>query len=73
MADEVAELELFVEIVRAGNLSAAARALNSSPDAHGPIGFAGLRSSDEEETAGPSTALRSGRDDNSFAGSSISC
>ena len=57
MADEVAELELFVEIVRAGNLSAAARALNSSPDAHGPIGFAGLRSSDEEETAGPSTTL----------------
>src|SRR6202042_2760130 len=33
MADEVAELELFVEIVRAGNLSAAARALNSTPAA----------------------------------------
>jgi DNA-binding transcriptional LysR family regulator len=33
MANEVAELELFVEIVRAGNLSAAARALNSSPAA----------------------------------------
>src|ERR1700729_2353159 len=33
MADEVAELELFVEVVRAGNLSAAARALNSSPAA----------------------------------------
>ena len=33
MADEVAELQLFVEIVRAGNLSAAARALNSSPAA----------------------------------------
>jgi DNA-binding transcriptional LysR family regulator len=31
MADEVAELQLFVEIVKAGNLSAAARALNSSP------------------------------------------
>jgi DNA-binding transcriptional LysR family regulator len=31
MADEIAELQLFVEIVRAGNLSAAARALNSSP------------------------------------------
>ena len=33
MADEVAELQLFVEIVQAGNLSAAARALNSSPAA----------------------------------------
>lgn len=33
MADDVAELQLFVEIVRAGNLSAAARALNSSPAA----------------------------------------
>ncbi len=33
MADEVGELQLFVEIVRAGNLSAAARALNSSPAA----------------------------------------
>ena len=33
MADEVAEFQLFVEIVRAGNLSAAARALNSSPAA----------------------------------------
>jgi DNA-binding transcriptional LysR family regulator len=33
VADEVAELQLFVEIVRAGNLSAAARALNSSPAA----------------------------------------
>ncbi len=33
MADEVAELQLFVEIVRAGNLSAAARVLNSSPAA----------------------------------------
>jgi DNA-binding transcriptional LysR family regulator len=33
MADEVAELQLFVEIVRAGNLSAAARALKSSPAA----------------------------------------
>lgn len=33
MADEVAELQLFVDIVRAGNLSAAARALNSSPAA----------------------------------------
>jgi DNA-binding transcriptional LysR family regulator len=33
MANEVAELQLFVEIVRAGNLSAAARALNSSPAA----------------------------------------
>src|SRR5271155_3877028 len=33
MANEVAELQLFVEIVKAGNLSAAARALNSSPAA----------------------------------------
>jgi DNA-binding transcriptional LysR family regulator len=33
MPDDVAELQLFVEIVRAGNLSAAARALNSSPAA----------------------------------------
>ena len=33
MADEIAELEMFVEIVKAGNLSAAARALNSSPAA----------------------------------------
>jgi DNA-binding transcriptional LysR family regulator len=33
VADEVADLQLFVEIVRAGNLSAAARALNSSPAA----------------------------------------
>ena len=33
MADEVTELQLFVEIVKAGNLSAAARALNSSPAA----------------------------------------
>jgi DNA-binding transcriptional LysR family regulator len=33
MSDEVGELQLFVEIVRAGNLSAAARALNSSPAA----------------------------------------
>jgi DNA-binding transcriptional LysR family regulator len=33
MADEVAELQLFVEIVKAGNLSAAARLLNSSPAA----------------------------------------
>ena len=33
MADEVAELQLFVEIVKAGNLSATARALNSSPAA----------------------------------------
>ena len=31
MADEIAELQLFVEIIKAGNLSAAARALNSSP------------------------------------------
>ncbi|MGB6691080.1 MAG: hypothetical protein WBE76_24870 [Terracidiphilus sp.] len=30
MADEVAELQLFVEIVKAGNLSAPARALNFS-------------------------------------------
>src|ERR1700761_2322173 len=33
MADEVGDLQLFVEIVKAGNLSAAARALNSSPAA----------------------------------------
>ncbi len=33
VADEVAELQLFVQIVTAGNLSAAARALNSSPAA----------------------------------------
>lgn len=33
MANEVAELQLFVEIIKAGNLSAAARALNSSPAA----------------------------------------
>jgi DNA-binding transcriptional LysR family regulator len=33
MASDVAELRLFVEIIRAGNLSAAARALNSSPAA----------------------------------------
>lgn len=33
MADEVAELQLFVEIVKAGSLSAAARALNGSPAA----------------------------------------
>jgi DNA-binding transcriptional LysR family regulator len=33
MADEVADLQLFVEIVKAGNLSAAARVLNSSPAA----------------------------------------
>jgi DNA-binding transcriptional LysR family regulator len=33
VADEVAELQLFVEIIKAGNLSAAARALNSSPAA----------------------------------------
>jgi DNA-binding transcriptional LysR family regulator len=33
VADEVAELQLFVQIVKAGNLSAAARALNSSPAA----------------------------------------
>jgi hypothetical protein len=29
MADEVAELQLFVEIVKAGNLSAAARVVES--------------------------------------------
>src|SRR5580698_9944718 len=33
MMSEVAEIQLFVEIVKAGNLSAAARALNSSPAA----------------------------------------
>jgi DNA-binding transcriptional LysR family regulator len=33
MADEVAEIRLFVEIIKSGNLSAAARALNSSPAA----------------------------------------
>lgn len=33
MADEVSELMLFVKIVQAGNLSAAARALNASPAA----------------------------------------
>jgi DNA-binding transcriptional LysR family regulator len=33
VADEVAELQLSVQIVNAGNLSAAARALNSSPAA----------------------------------------
>ena len=33
MADEVAELALFVKIVQAGNLSAAARTLNASPAA----------------------------------------
>jgi DNA-binding transcriptional LysR family regulator len=33
VADDVAELQLFVQIVKAGNLSAAARALNSSPAA----------------------------------------
>jgi len=33
MADDVAKLQLFVEIVKAGNLSAAARTLNSSPAA----------------------------------------
>lgn len=33
MTDEVAEIQLFVKIVKAGNLSAAARALNSSPTA----------------------------------------
>lgn len=33
MVNEIAELQLFVEIVRAGNLSAAARVLNSSPAA----------------------------------------
>lgn len=33
VADEVSEIRLFVEIIKAGNLSAAARALNSSPAA----------------------------------------
>jgi DNA-binding transcriptional LysR family regulator len=33
VADEIAEIQLFVEIIKAGNLSAAARALNSSPAA----------------------------------------
>ena len=33
VADEIAELQLFVQIVKAGNLSAAARTLNSSPAA----------------------------------------
>jgi DNA-binding transcriptional LysR family regulator len=33
MANDVAEIQLFVEIIKAGNLSAAARALNSSPAA----------------------------------------
>jgi len=33
MANEVADIQLFVEIIKAGNLSAAARALNSSPAA----------------------------------------
>jgi DNA-binding transcriptional LysR family regulator len=33
MASGVAEIQLFVEIIKAGNLSAAARALNSSPAA----------------------------------------
>src|ERR1700728_4319760 len=33
MINEVAEIQLFVEIVKAGNLSAAARVLNSSPAA----------------------------------------
>jgi DNA-binding transcriptional LysR family regulator len=33
MANEIAELQLFIEIVKAGNLSAASRALNSSPAA----------------------------------------
>jgi DNA-binding transcriptional LysR family regulator len=33
MANDVADIQLFVEIIRAGNLSAAARALNSSPAA----------------------------------------
>jgi DNA-binding transcriptional LysR family regulator len=33
MASDVAEIQLFVEIIKAGNLSAAARALNSSPAA----------------------------------------
>ena len=33
MANELAEIQLFVEIIKAGNLSAAARALNSLPAA----------------------------------------
>jgi len=33
VADEIAELQLFVQIVKAGNLSAAARSLNASPAA----------------------------------------
>ncbi len=33
MASELADIQLFVEIIKAGNLSAAARALNSSPAA----------------------------------------
>jgi DNA-binding transcriptional LysR family regulator len=33
VANELAEIQTFVEIIRAGNLSAAARALNSSPAA----------------------------------------
>lgn len=33
MADEIAGIQLFVQIVKAGNLSAASRALNSSPAA----------------------------------------
>ena len=33
MANELAEIQLFVEIIKAGNLSAAARALNASPAA----------------------------------------
>jgi DNA-binding transcriptional LysR family regulator len=33
MADELTELQLFVEIVKAGNPSAIARALNSWPAA----------------------------------------
>jgi DNA-binding transcriptional LysR family regulator len=33
VTDEIAALQLFVEIIKAGNLSAAARALNSSPAA----------------------------------------
>jgi DNA-binding transcriptional LysR family regulator len=33
MANDVAEIQLFVEMIRAGNLSAAARALNASPAA----------------------------------------
>jgi DNA-binding transcriptional LysR family regulator len=33
VADEIGEIQLFVEIIKAGNLSAAARALNSSPAA----------------------------------------